>query len=497
MSNTRTAPGMRAALAAAGIDPEEVGRKFGRPQAIGATATAVVDEIDMDKLPTTVEGLKGCLEDEGFVAKLTGHPDAFGQFVKNWMQTQYKEDMSVRAQVSELVEKGMQAFLKEQAEQGATPVSPVPFAEAGYRGQARTAAQKNKLYNPRAIGAKFDKEFENVGDFLKAIWHNTRPDIKTQASLDRIQAAFSSGVPSDGGFLIPEVLRSELLRVSLEQSIVRSRARVIPMDAPRVPFPCVDSTTNVGSVYGGLNAYWAEEAAALTGSSAKFGRVVLDAKKLTMYTEVPNELLTDSLPSFQAFIDDVFPEALGFFEDVGFLTGTGVGEPLGVLRAAATILANKEVGQAANTIQWENLINMFARMLPGSLGRAVWVASIDTFPQLATMAMQVGTGGVPVWLNSGVEGPPMSILGRPVIFTEKGSLLGTAGDLSFIDFGMYLIGDRQQMSARSSEEYKFGNDMTAYRIIERVDGIPWLQSAITPQNAGPTLSPYVQIETRA
>jgi HK97 family phage major capsid protein len=140
---------------------------------------------------------------------------------------------------------------------------------------------------------------------------------------------------------------------------------------------------------------------------------------------------------------------------------------------------------------------MYARMLPGSLGRAVWVAGINTFPQLATMALSVGTGGAAVWLNNGVEGPPVTILGRPVIFTEKCPTVGDAGDINFVDFGYYLIGDRQTMTASSSGHYKFGNDMTAYKIIQRVDGRPWLQSAITPRNNGDTLSPFVKIAARA
>jgi hypothetical protein len=49
------------------------------------------------------------------------------------------------------------------------------------------------------------------------------------------------------------------------------------------------------------------------------------------------------------------------------------------------------------------------------------------------------------------------------------------------------------MSARSSEHFKFQNDQTAYRIIQRVDGRPWLQSAITPKNNGATLSPFVSL----
>jgi HK97 family phage major capsid protein len=140
---------------------------------------------------------------------------------------------------------------------------------------------------------------------------------------------------------------------------------------------------------------------------------------------------------------------------------------------------------------------MFARMLPGSLNRAVWVVPPDSFPQLATMSLSVGTGGSAIWLNNGVSGPPATILGRPVIISEKVPKVGDAKDISFVDFGFYLLGDRQVMSAMSSPHYKFGEDETAYRIIERCDGRPWLNSAITPKNGGDTLSPIVTLAERA
>jgi HK97 family phage major capsid protein len=87
------------------------------------------------------------------------------------------------------------------------------------------------------------------------------------------------------------------------------------------------------------------------------------------------------------------------------------------------------------------------------------------------------------------------LLGRPVIVSEKARAVGTVGDINFVDFGFYLIGDRQAMSARQSEEFRFSSDVTAFRIIERIDGRPWLASAITPQNNGSTLSPFVKLTT--
>ena len=91
----------------------------------------------------------------------------------------------------------------------------------------------------------------------------------------------------------------------------------------------------------------------------------------------------------------------------------------------------------------------------------------------------------------------MTILGRPVIFSEKANTVGSVGDINFVDFGFYLIGDRQVMTASSSPHFKFQSDRTAFKIIERVDGRPWLESAITPVNGSTTVSPFVTIAVRS
>ena len=46
----------------------------------------------------------------------------------------------------------------------------------------------------------------------------------------------------------------------------------------------------------------------------------------------------------------MFGQALGYFEDVAFISGTGAGQPLGILNAPALVTVSKETGQAADTI---------------------------------------------------------------------------------------------------------------------------------------------------
>jgi hypothetical protein len=53
------------------------------------------------------------------------------------------------------------------------------------------------------------------------------------------------------------------------------------------------------------------------------------------------------------------------------------------------------------------------------------------------------------------------------------------------------------MTATSSPHYLFNQDKTAFKVLSRVDGRVWMNSAITPKNAGDTLSPVVTLAERA
>lgn len=440
--------------------------------------------ITKDAIPETSEELAELLADDSKRTAVFNDPETTADFLKKYTRSVNQKRPDIQRMIDDGVQQGLRAFLIDAGVARPDVTGNIKEWEQPHKGAA---------YNKRAIGAALDKEFKDTADFMHSIWHR---NLAGEERWRKIRNDYSSIDPAGGGFLVPEVLRSELLKLALETALVRPRARVIPMDSARVPFPAIDVTSHASSLFGGIVGSWTEQGASLAESEAKFGQIVLEAKKLAAYCEVPNELLQDSIISFAAFVDQIYPEAISWFEDDAFLTGTGTGEPQGVLNSPALIGVDKESGQAAATIVWENIVKMYSRMLPASLGRAVWVANINTFPELATMALSVGTGGSAIWLNSGASGPPMTILGRPIVFTEKLPTLGTVGDIMFCDFGYYLVGDRQQMRAESSPHVKFQNDMTAYRVTERVDGRGWLQSALTPK-AGSTLSPFVSLDTRA
>lgn len=365
----------------------------------------------------------------------------------------------------------------------------VPRDSQGAGGVERVLAHN---YNPDAPGVANEGKFKSRTDFFRSVW-----DKQTDPGLLAIRNSIAT--TGDGGFLAPESMRADYLTSALENAVVRSRATVIPMATGRVKIPVIDSTSNATTVHGGIQVYNTAEEGTITDSQPKFGEIVLDAGKITAMVYVSREALQDSAISVAGLLDGLVPEAIAFKEDDDFLTGNGVGKALGVLNAAngALVSVTKETGQVAATIVWENIVKMFARLLPGSYGRSVWLVSPDAIPQLFTMGLVVGTGGSGVWNADATAAPTMTLLGRPIIFTEKASTVGSKGDIALVDLSKYLIGDRQSLDVMASDHVAFATDKVAYRFIERVDGRPGILSAITPKNGGAALSPFVTLNARA
>lgn len=450
--------------------------------------------------PRNSEELAEMIADPKQAAEIVKDAKTLTTFIDSYASKQQGDNTDLKRLVDEEVQRVTAEMLRDGGGKGTKDeikrLNLDPQAKRGNQNML-TSHRQGTAHNPEAPGACLDATFTNNIDYVRTIWHKS-PEASVAEKLSVLRNAAGSVSPSDGGFLVPETLRSQLLQIALEMSVVRPLATVVPMDSARVPFPMIDSTSNQSSVFGGMVAYWGEEGAALTDSNPKFGRAELDAKKLTGLSAVPNELLQDSIVSFSALIESLWPKALAFEEDAKFMAGTGVGEPLGFMGAGntASIPVTAEVGQASATIVYENIVKMYSRMLPSSLSSAVWICSPDAIPELLTMALSVGTGGNAVFVVNATGPAPMSIFGRPLIISEKAGALGSRGDISFVDLSYYLVGDRQTMTADSSTDFNFGSDKTTFRIIQRVDGRPWLKSAITPKNGGNTLSPFVELAAR-
>jgi HK97 family phage major capsid protein len=177
----------------------------------------------------------------------------------------------------------------------------------------------------------------------------------------------SERIPSEGGLLVPENLRSEMLALSLEEEVVRPEATIIPMDSLRVPLPSIDDTSHQSNVFGGVSAAWTAEGATLSGSAPKFARLNLIASKLTAWTLIPNELLQDSITPMDVWFRTFFPQAMAFFADLAFLVGDGVDQPEGILECPGAVTTDPA---ASGKIALSDVIAMLVGVQPGCVRSA-------------------------------------------------------------------------------------------------------------------------------
>jgi HK97 family phage major capsid protein/HK97 family phage prohead protease len=309
------------------------------------------------------------------------------------------------------------------------------------------------------------------------------------------RASMVSAVPSSGGFSIPAPMAAKWLDDSLPSEIIRPRATVWPMEsATRTVVGWDGADQSGGKYFGGFEMEFLAEEGTGNKQTGKLRQIKLSAKKGAVFVDVSNELVEDGL-SFEAQLEIAIKKSISLGLDYHFLTGVGGGLPLGVVNSPGVVTVSKEVGQPADTIWWDNVAKMYARMYPGGRSNAIWIANETCLPQLLTgLTVPIGTGGQWVNVFSEKDGK-FSILGRPCIFTPNLPVLGDLNDLIFVDLSQYAIGIRKEMKLEKSNIPGWTNDLMSYRVIVRVDGQGAWSDVIKPRK-GETLGWCVNLQAR-
>jgi HK97 family phage major capsid protein len=350
--------------------------------------------------------------------------------------------------------------------------------------------------------AEADKrKWNGLGDFLQAVAKEARGYGKDERLVETRQLGLNEGVPSEGGFLVTTDFANTLIKKTYENGVLASRTNRTPIseNANGLTINAIAETSRVtGSRHGGVQTYWLHEAGTKTPSMPAFRQMELKLKKLIGLYYATDELLQDT-SALESIVTEAFADDMAFMVDNGIYRGTGVGQPLGITGHAGTVVVPAEAGQAANTILFENIINMWSRCWAKSRQNAAWFINQDIEPQLYSMSMAVGVGGVPVYMPAGgISGQPFGTLfGRPVIPIEQASTLGTVGDITLGDFSQYKMIDKGGIQSASSIHVAFTTDQSAFRFVYRCDGQPMWNQTLTPATGSAnTLSPFVQLATR-
>ncbi len=353
------------------------------------------------------------------------------------------------------------------------------------------------------------KGFKTFGHMLQAVIRTgmtgVQSDSRLRTSWQDAESRVSSpsglneAIPSEGGFLVDKDVSTTLISSVHETSRLYDKVTWMPLSPGKngIKLPGVDETSRAdGSRWGGIRAYWADEAATVTKSAPKFRMIELSLHKLMALLYDTEELIEDAA-LLEAWCIKGFKEEMGFKFDDAVINGTGSGQPLGVLNGPCLVSITGETNQVAATIVAQNLMKAYQRN--NSKAGAQWYINAECWPQLMQLNLPIGSAGVPLFTPPGglTQAPMGAIFGRPIVELEQCAGVGTVGDIIFADFSKYVMIQRDMKQA-SSIHVRFLYDENVLRFTWRLDGQPMYSKALTPyKGTSSTVSPFTVVATRS
>lgn len=313
-------------------------------------------------------------------------------------------------------------------------------------------------------------DFESFDEFLNCI-ASGRSDRRLE------KRTFLQGSGVAGGYAVPEEYAEMLIDKSLEDEIVRPRASLFPMASNLLHIPSWDNSNHATGVYGGFSSEWLGENSAATVETGKLKTMTLNARKLVIYSEASREVIADGL-NLETQLSGALAKAMAFNLDTAFLSGSGVGRPLGVLNSPSVISVSRNTG---GTVKYSDMVAMYSRLYPSLIPGAVWIINHAVLPEMCQM---IDGGSHLIWMPGTIgsvsSAVPSTFFGLPVIGTEKTPSLGSRGDVMLVNFSEYAIGMRQELIIESSNAPGWSRDVLSFRAVLRCDGQATWAAPVTP-----------------
>jgi HK97 family phage major capsid protein len=216
------------------------------------------------------------------------------------------------------------------------------------------------------------------------------------------------GTPSLGGYLVPEGFRATMTETLKAFGGLMQHANVITTSTGNsLQWPTNDDTANVGAILA--------ENTIITEQEATFGTRNLGAFTYTSkLVRVSIQLMQDSAFDMDSWLPRKLGERIGRAVAADLVTGTGVGEPEG-------LLTNSTEGATVTLTNWDDLdggfvygalIDLEHSVDPAyrGMGNCRFVLNDTT---LSEIRKQTDTQLRPLWLPVPVAGMPATINGNP------------------------------------------------------------------------------------
>jgi HK97 family phage major capsid protein len=308
------------------------------------------------------------------------------------------------------------------------------------------------------------------------------------------------GVGSKGGWLVPTVVDAGVHGLAFQGNPLLQRLRRITTAKTDLWQKRIKKQTDLREgIAAGAVTYRIGELEAMTDSTIEWEMIEIPIFKMATLTTASDELLEDSAENITSELQTDMAVSESNKVMAEFINGTGVKQLEGLMTANSLVTQAKETGQAADTFEYLNALNMLNKLVPQFRANAVWVHSPEVAPQLPQMNLTIGTAGIPVYQPAGMASVAgfSTLFGMPVIESSFLPTLGDLGDIILVDPSQYWFIQGSSMSDTSSEVYWLTNRQ-AFKLVTRNGGKIWMPRSL-PVRPADTLeqSAVVTLAARA
>ena len=316
--------------------------------------------------------------------------------------------------------------------------------------------------NPKA-GAPKDKETRPTAtaEYSDAFWNM----IRARGSYGEIHNALSIGQDTEGGFTVPDEFERKLVQALEDNNIFRGLATVIRTSSGTRKIPIAQDNGE---------ASWIDEGEEIPESDTTFSQTMLSAYKLGTMIKISNELLNDSAFDLASYIAQRFGVRMGNAEERAFITGDGVGKPLGLLDDAGAQVG--VTAAAVDKVTFDEIFKLYYSLKAPYRKKAEFLCNEAMVLQLMTLK---DNNGNYIW-KPGLEiGKPDTLLNRPLKTSSyMPGLSAGSKAMTFGDYSYYWIADRQNRTFRRLNELYARTDQVGFMTTQRVDGKLILPEAV-------------------
>jgi HK97 family phage major capsid protein len=287
-----------------------------------------------------------------------------------------------------------------------------------------------------------------------------------------IRNTMSTTTTTEGGYTVPTEVATEVVEALLQYGGMRAVSEIIrTSDGRDINYPTSDGTGEVGELI-------AQNTTA-TSADPSFSVATLSAYKYSSkIIAVPFELLQDTTIDMEGFVRRRIVQRLGRITNTHFTTGSGTGQPKGIVTAAAS----GKVGTTGQTLTvlYNDLLDLVHSVDPAYRaddGDNDKIGFMMNDSSLKVIRKLVDGQSRPLWVPSwdaGIaKGAPDQLMGYPVFINQDiAAMAANAKSILFGNFGYYTIRDVMDMQL-----FRFTD--SAYTKLGQVGFLAWMRAGGT------------------